>query len=114
MNEVIAEIKRLNAETAAWLAEDPEHRAAGILTEDPEHWAEYGINTVEDLHNYFDACAEREAQKAAYDWEPDLDWLAAEEARLAEELIARGEVDLTVEATEPYSEYDYLTDSINW
>jgi len=46
MNELTAHIKAENAKTAAWVAEDPDNRWAGMIVEDPAHWAEYGITTV--------------------------------------------------------------------
>lgn len=41
-----------NAQTEAWIAEDPDNRWAGLLTEDLAHWAEIGIFTVEDFQRY--------------------------------------------------------------
>lgn len=41
-----------NAQTLAWIAEDPDNRWAGLLTEDPAHWAEIGIHTVEQYKRY--------------------------------------------------------------
>lgn len=41
-----------NAETLAWIAEDPDNRWAGLLTEDLAHWAEIGIHTVEEFKRY--------------------------------------------------------------
>jgi hypothetical protein len=63
MNEVVARINEMNAESAAWVAEDPDNRFAGELCNDPAHWAEYGVTTVAELEAYFDECAEREAYK---------------------------------------------------
>lgn len=110
MERVINEIKRLNAESAAWMAE-AEGRWAGMLTEDPEHWAGYGITTVEELHAYFDACAEREAYKAMLagdddDWRTE-EWLAEEEAAYESEKEL-------YDAAGPYGDYEDLTDPCNW
>ena len=41
-----------NAQTLAWIAEDPDNRWAGLLTEDLTHWAEMGVHTVEDFKRY--------------------------------------------------------------
>lgn len=41
-----------NAETLAWIAEDPSNRWAGLIVEDLAHWAEMGIHTVEDYKRY--------------------------------------------------------------
>jgi hypothetical protein len=67
MNEVVTEIKRLNAQARAWAAES-EGRYAGMLVEDPAHWARYGITTVAGLNEYFDECDAKEERKASYDW----------------------------------------------
>lgn len=41
--------KELNAETQAWIGEDPENRGAGFLIEEDEFWAERGIRTADEL-----------------------------------------------------------------
>lgn len=41
-----------NAQTEAWVAEDPDNRWAGTYTEDLAHWAEIGVLTVRDFHRY--------------------------------------------------------------
>ena len=41
-----------NAKSAAWVAEDPENRWAGMITTDLDHWAEYGVYTGEDYERY--------------------------------------------------------------
>lgn len=41
-----------NAKTAAWVAEDPQNRWAGMITTDLDHWAEYGIHTAEDYERH--------------------------------------------------------------
>ena len=51
MNELLAHIKSLNAETLAWVAEDS-NRWALTVTEDMAHWAELGVFTVEDYRRY--------------------------------------------------------------
>lgn len=45
-------IQSKNAKTAAWVAEDPTSRWAGMITEDLSHWAEYDIHTAEDYERY--------------------------------------------------------------
>jgi len=45
-------IESKNAKTAAWVAEDPANRWAGMITTDLEHWAEYGVHTAEDYERY--------------------------------------------------------------
>ena len=52
MSELVKHIEALNAETLAWVAEDPSNRWAGTLTTDLDHWNEYGVYTVEDLECY--------------------------------------------------------------
>jgi hypothetical protein len=45
-------LREKNAETEAWVAEDPDNRWAGLLIEDLDHWAEMGITTVEQYRRY--------------------------------------------------------------
>lgn len=45
-------IESKNAKTAAWVAEDPANRWAGMITTDLDHWAEYGVHTAEDYERY--------------------------------------------------------------
>lgn len=56
-NEITLYIRSLNAKTAD---------SGFELVEDSAHWAEYGITTVSQLEDYFQACAEKEARKASY------------------------------------------------
>lgn len=48
-------IENINAQGAAWVAEDPANRCVGKLTTDLAHWASYGITTPEELEKYFEA-----------------------------------------------------------
>lgn len=41
-----------NAETLAWIAEDPDNRWAGLIVEDLAHWAEQGVLTVRDFQRH--------------------------------------------------------------
>jgi len=66
MNELQAHIEAQNAVTAAWVAEDPDHRWAGITTSDPAHWAEYGITTVYDYEMYMAVTEYQEGHKDIY------------------------------------------------
>jgi hypothetical protein len=114
MNEVVARINEMNAESAAWVAEDPENRFAGELTNDPAHWAEYGITTVAELEAYFDACAEREAYKAMLagdDWDCDDSW--REEMFAVEAEVSAEELELLA-AAGPYGEYENMSDPCYW
>lgn len=45
-------IAQRNAETLAWIAEDPSNRWAGLIVEDLAHWAEQGILTVRDFQRH--------------------------------------------------------------
>jgi len=49
LNELITEIKKRNAKTQAWVAEDPKNRWAGLYPEDEAHWVERGITSLADL-----------------------------------------------------------------
>jgi hypothetical protein len=66
MSDLLARIEALNAETQAWVDEDPSNLWAGIFHTDIEAWNKTGIHTAEDFDAYLDACYEREMQKAAY------------------------------------------------
>lgn len=41
-----------NAETLAWIAEDPDNRWAGLIVDDLAFWAEQGILTVKDFNRH--------------------------------------------------------------
>jgi hypothetical protein len=45
-------IQAKNAETQAWIDEDPKNRGAGMPVEDPEFWKEYGIFNVPQYIHY--------------------------------------------------------------
>jgi hypothetical protein len=45
-------IAERNAETLAWIAEDPSNRWAGLIVQDLAHWAEQGILTVRDFQRH--------------------------------------------------------------
>lgn len=45
-------LANLNAEKAAWVAEDPDNRWTGMWVEDLSHWAEMGIFTVAQFKRY--------------------------------------------------------------
>ena len=49
LNELITEIKKRNAKTEAWVAEDPKNRWAGMYPTDEAHWVEREITTLEEL-----------------------------------------------------------------
>lgn len=45
-------LANLNAEKAAWVAEDPDNRWTGMWVEDLAHWHEIGIFTVAQFKRY--------------------------------------------------------------
>lgn len=55
MNDLVKHIEKLNAQTEAWIAEDPKNRWATTMTTCVKHWAEYGIYTPEQFDNYMSA-----------------------------------------------------------
>lgn len=63
-----------NAETRAWIAEDPANRGAGMMPEETSYWARMGCHTGADVEAFYERInAEediREARKArmARDW----------------------------------------------
>lgn len=52
MTTLIAHLEELNANTEAWVAEDPSNRWAGLYMTDLDCWAEMGVHTVEDFKRY--------------------------------------------------------------
>ena len=52
MSALIAHIKELNAESAAWVAEDPANRCAGMLSEDESYWHAMGIYCVPQYEHH--------------------------------------------------------------
>ena len=55
MNDLVKHIEKLNAQTKAWIAEDPKNRLATLMTTCEKHWADYGIYTPEQFDNYMSA-----------------------------------------------------------
>ena len=51
-NELAQYIAKRNAETLAWIAEDPDNRWAGLIVDDLAFWAEQGILTVKDFNRH--------------------------------------------------------------
>ena len=49
MNELIAFLEARNAETQAWIDEDPSNRWASLYPTDEQHWIDRGITTIEAL-----------------------------------------------------------------
>jgi hypothetical protein len=83
MDELIAHIKNINAETQAWIAESPETRWAGIICEDPAHWAGYDIFTVEDFERHELEAAIWDIYKDVYGVRPrHINWKAMSNAEL--------------------------------
>lgn len=104
----------MNAESAAWVAEDPDNRFAGELCNDPAHWAEYGVTTVAELEAYFDECAEREAYKAMLagdEWDCDTSWI---DEWVAAEKAESDEIRELAEAAGPYGDFETLSDPRHW
>jgi len=67
---LLEKIQAMNAEKRAWVAEDPEHRGAGMLYEDLEHWATHGVTTAEELDRFLLETDLWEAYKQAYGVRP--------------------------------------------
>jgi hypothetical protein len=64
---LLAEIKRMNAESRRWMAGGID-RWAGILTEDIAYWAKSGITSVADFDAMQAAEDAKERRKAGYDY----------------------------------------------
>jgi hypothetical protein len=70
--ELQAYIEAENAKLAAWVAEDPANRFAGMVTSNPDHWAQSGIFTVEKYVFEMAKCAYSDSYKDVYGMRPDL------------------------------------------
>lgn len=68
---LLAHIQAKNAETLAWVAEDPKNRGAFTISEDLEDWTQDGIHTPEAFEHYMLASAAYDAHKDAYGFKPD-------------------------------------------
>lgn len=88
-------IETLNAKTAAWVAEDPDNRWAGMLVSTVEHWAEYGITSIREFNAYLDAEDAKEARKNSYmEREEEYERRAAEaHAATVEAMLENGAPD---------------------
>jgi hypothetical protein len=64
MSDLLARIEALNAESQAWIDEDPSNRWAGMFHTDIEDWNKSGIYTAEDFDAMLDAEYEREVRKS--------------------------------------------------
>jgi hypothetical protein len=74
MSELIAYIESLNAQTQAWVDENPTERWAGMIVTEESHWNDMGIFTVEDFKRDRLICEIRECSKSAYGSRVNLDW----------------------------------------
>lgn len=68
--DLLNHIRNLNAKAAAWVAEDPKNRMAGILVEEAEYWNRMGIITVEQFKHYNLVCEAFESIRSAYGYKP--------------------------------------------
>lgn len=75
MNELLAHIRNLNEKTAAWVAEDPKNRMAGLLVEEADHWSSIGITTVEDFTRYNLSMEVYDLHKTVYGFRPNYAYL---------------------------------------
>jgi hypothetical protein len=70
-NELLTHIRNLNAKSAAWVAEDPKNRMAGMLVEDVEHWNSIGVTTVAEFEHYNLANEVYDLHKSVYGFRPN-------------------------------------------
>lgn len=80
-------LAQINAESKAWVAEDPENRWASGLVDDLAHWAQYGITTAEGLDHYLLVTDAYENSKAA-GWRRDWSELNVMTNAELEEIIS--------------------------
>lgn len=88
-NDLANYIAARNAETQAWVAEDPSNRWAGLLTDDLAHWAGYGVTTPAQLDLYLTQGTWYDMFKDAYGYRPRFDtsaWTLADYEREIEDL----------------------------
>lgn len=71
MNELLAHLRNLNAKSAAWVAEDPKNRMAGLLIEDADHWSSIGITTVDEFNRYNLSMEIYDLHKSVYGFRPN-------------------------------------------
>jgi hypothetical protein len=91
---LITHIQNLNAEKAAWVAEDPDNRWAGMWVENIQHWNSMDIFTLEDfeLYNvkaeYYDLYKEVHGTRSGsrWVWDKELN-VTFEEVRKALDLL---------------------------
>lgn len=86
MNDLAAYLAARNAETAAWLAEDPANRWASLLVEDLAVWAELGITTVEQFKRSMLVGEISDTYKDVYGFRPRMNFGAMSVAELESEL----------------------------
>lgn len=67
---LLARIATLNAEASAWMAEDPEHRFAGMLVDDVQHWVDMGVHSGYDLDVYLLATDVFELTRSLFGYKP--------------------------------------------
>jgi len=70
MTDLAAAIASHNAQTAAWVAEDPQNRYGGELVSDLSHWESYGIFTAADLERYLLICIYNDAYLSVHGVKP--------------------------------------------
>ena len=107
--ELQAYIEAENAKVAAWVAEDPANRFAGMITSNPDHWADYGIFTVDQylfstaMSNYSDS------YKGVYGMRPDLSrFKTLAEIEEAQKFVY---ADMKAQLTEEQCAYDAWVES---
>jgi len=81
----------INVPTLAWVAEDPEHRAAGVLVEEQSFWSDRGIHTGLDLERSLLVSEISDSYKSLHGIRPR--WIRTDLMTLAE---LRAELDAIV------------------
>ena len=81
MGQLADHIKKLNAETQAWVDAEP-GRWAGMLVEDEAHWNEYGVYTPAQFDRYMDEATYSDVYKEKYGMRPRPNWSEISDAEL--------------------------------
>lgn len=84
---LVTRIRALNAVQLAWVAEDPDHRCAGLLVEDLAVWASMGVSSVEEFDRYLLVSEYSDAHKDAYGFRSRRDLSSVSNSDLEAELV---------------------------
>jgi hypothetical protein len=91
------------AETAAWVAEDPENRFAASYTVDIDHWNEMGIYTVEQFELYSAKAEYYDLYKSVHGHRSGSRWVWGDDVTLE---TVKSELEFLYEEAKREAEYE--------